>query len=69
MKSPNLSCNYEAARWIALYHGINRIAEVAEAKEINWDEMRIDQPALYKYVDEISDDILHVIETDDTNEL
>lgn len=59
--------DYEIARWGALYWGINLVAEAAESKKLKFDEVRIDQPALSKYVDELSDDILFAMERETYN--
>lgn len=54
---------YELARWAALVYGVNVIADMAEDMKQDFDKVCIDHPALSKYVDEISDDILHAIQS------
>ena len=49
---------YEIARWSALMLGIEKISDMAEAKHLDFNTTRIDQPALDRFVDEISDDVL-----------
>ena len=55
--------DYEIARWSALIIGIDKIADMAEAKHLDFDTIHIDQPALDKYVDEISDDVLFAMQS------
>ncbi len=55
--------NYQVARWWALTYGVNLVADKAEERGINFDDLNINRTALEKYVDELADDILHQIET------
>lgn len=55
--------NYEMARWWALAYGVNLVADKAEERGIDFNELNINRTALEKYVDELADDILHQIET------
>lgn len=54
--------NYQLAGWAALMDGVNLIAEVAEERGADFEKVKIDQIALYKYVDEKKDSILQEIE-------
>ena len=54
---------YEIARWGALFYGVNMIADLADDKNLDFNSIHIDQPALDKYVDEISDDVLHALQS------
>jgi hypothetical protein len=55
--------NYQVARWWALAYGVNLVADKAEERGINFEDLNINRTALEKYVDELADDILHQIET------
>ena len=56
---------YEISRWTALLHGIEKIVSMADAKKVCFDSVHIDQPALNKYVDEVSDDVLFAMKSQD----
>ena len=45
------------SRWIALYNGINAIADEAEKNGRKFNYMHIKQPALEEYVNTISADV------------
>lgn len=55
--------DYEIARWSALIIGIDKIADMADAKALDFNTIHIDQPALDKFVDEISDDVLFAMQS------
>lgn len=49
---------FQLARWMALYEGINLIADHMEEKNKKFDVMHIKQPPLESYVDEVSSIIM-----------
>jgi len=57
--------DYQISRWTALLHGIEKIADMAEAKRLDFKTIHIDQPALDKYVDEVSDDVLFAMHSNE----
>jgi hypothetical protein len=57
--SINQMSDYQYARWAALYQAVNLIADIADERNENFEELKLDQIAICKYVDEYSDDILY----------
>ena len=54
--------DFTKARWLALYDGVNIIAEKAEEKGINFEELIIKPGALEKYVEGTCDIICRQIQ-------
>ena len=66
----NTMDDYAVSRWGALFHAVNMIAEVAEERNTDFDDVHLDQIAINKYVDEYADDIYHrmTLEKEEKNE-
>lgn len=62
-KIVNNMTDYEVSRWSALLFGIEKVADMAEAKRLDFNTIHIDQPALDKYVDEVADDVLFAMQS------
>lgn len=57
------------ARWLALFEGVNYIAEAAEKKGKNFNKLNIHQPALEAYVNSTGPSIEKNLELEELNEI
>ena len=56
--------NFEKSRWMALYEAVNVIAEKADDRKVNFNELSIKQPAMVKYINSSCDSICQYLETE-----
>ena len=52
---------YQLARWMALYEGINIIADKAEDRKIDFKDVSLHIPELKRYIDTTAETISKVI--------
>lgn len=52
---------YEQARWIALMECVAIIGDTAEKKQVPFEQIQFNHPAIMHYVDEISDHVARTL--------
>jgi hypothetical protein len=57
--------NFSKARWLALSEAISIVAEKADDKKMNFDDITINHPATVKYIDSTCDIICKTLDVDD----
>ena len=54
--------NFEISRWVALFEGVNIIAEKATDRGVNFEKISIKQPELERYIDNTCDNICRYLD-------
>lgn len=53
--------NYQQSRWIALMECVSLIEEAAQKKQVPFEKVQFNHPAMMHYVDEISDHVARIL--------